>query len=262
MSWTDALRLGRAVVQKHVGGGQTPTADANVPMGAHIGALMTLKVNTFLRAQGSLVGIPPATSRVVAISRLRTPVEGQVHRLYTACGDSGEVGADGRAFLQVYTAGTDIREIVYFRRLIRLYPTTNDDQVAFLGEDGAGLGNISFSVYRSQLAGLQLDESVLAQAFGDAESIDFTRTAGSSDQDWIEPYRGTENRINDAQGNTGLHQDVVFMPYARALNGGAQEQLLICTEIVSDRDGDAGAREIHVDFMIGLALTPDGVLVQ
>ncbi len=52
------------------------------------------------------------------------------------------------------------------------------------------------------------------------------------------------------------------MPYARALNGGAQEQLLICTEIVSDRDGDAGAREIHVDFMIGLALTPDGVLVQ
>jgi hypothetical protein len=264
VSWSEALHLASAAVHKHVGvgGGPEPTADAAAPMGAHIGSLLTLKVNTFLRAQGSLVGIPPSTSRTVAISRLRTPVDGQVHRLYSACGDDGETGPAARAFLQIYSVGSDIREIGYFRRLLRIIPTSEEDQTAFLGEDGAGLGNATFSVYREQLAGLGLDESVVAQAFGDNDAIEYTRAAGTADQEWIEPYHGTENRINDAQGITGLHQDVVFMLYARTLAGGAQEQLLICTEIVSDRDGDTSAREIHVDFMIGLVLTQDGVLVQ
>jgi hypothetical protein len=231
-------------------------------MGARFGSLLTRKASTFLRAPGTLLAVPALSARAVAISRLHSPIDGEIHRLYTACGDAGETGPDTRAFVQLYTHGDEILEAVYFRRLLRWYPTTDDDQQAFLGENGAGLGTANFSILREQLGDLGLDEALLAQAFGEAESIDFERAAGTPQDDWVAPYRGTERRINDAHGDTGLRQDVVFMPYARTLAGGAQEQLLISTEIVSDRDGDTAAREIHVDFLIGLPLSHDGVLVQ
>lgn len=262
MSWTQALRHAKAFVHKRIGGADgtaNATADAGAPLGAAVGSLLTLKVNTFLRASGSLVGLPPASNRVVSISRLRVPLDGAVHRLYTSRGDAG----GDESFVQVWTdAEGEPCEIAYFRRLLRLIPTTAEEQAAFMGEGGQGLGQTTFGVARAQVEGLGLDPALIEAAFGEAEGLEYTRCAGDETVDFIAPYSGVENRIDDRSGETGLRQDIVFMPYRRTLPTGQEEQLLISTEIVRDRNGDAGAREIHVDFMVGLVLTKEGVVVQ
>ena len=101
------------------------------------------------------------------------------------------------------------------------------------------------------------------QAFpaGDEPALQYTRAAGSAEVPHVQPFRGSENRVDDTQGVNGLRQEVVFMPYELTLAGGAREQLLICTEILKEQDGQA-QREIHVDFMVGLVLSSTDVTIQ
>jgi len=261
VSWANAVQLAKAAIAKHTGVGvEKDRADVGVPLGARVGTVLTMKVTPFLRAQDSLVVGPEQFNQVVSISRLRVPMQGTVHRLYTSRGDDG---VEKERFLQVYCdAVGDVQELVYFTRLLRLIPVTAEDQAQFTGEGGSGLGQTTFSVWREQLNGQGIPEAVLARAFGQADSIDYVRCAGSEDQDFVSPYSGEENRIDDRQGNRGLHQEVVFMPYRRLLGSGAEEQLLIETEIVTDQDGDQGKRDIHVDFMVGLVLPKEGVMAQ
>jgi hypothetical protein len=52
------------------------------------------------------------------------------------------------------------------------------------------------------------------------------------------------------------------MPYVRDLAGGGREYLLITTEIIESVDGDTGKRGIHVDFVIGIPLEQERVVIQ
>lgn len=244
--------------------GEAPkTADAGVPMGARVGSLLTFKVAPFLRASDSLVPALKAgetQQQIVSISRLRVPMKGAVHRFYVMRGDDG-VGDE--RFLQVFTdAAGEVKELVYFDRLLRLIPQSRDEQDAYMGANQQGLGCASFSLYRSQFDGLDIDEAQLARAFGDADTLVYERCVGDASVEFMEPFRGVENRIDDSVGERGLRQQVVFMPYRRQLAGGGEEQLLVSTEVIQDQDGDAGRRELHVDFMVGLVLTKEGVMVQ
>lgn len=255
----NAFKLAKAVVAKRLGSADE-SADAGLPFAARIGSVVTLKINPFLRAQGSLVGMPSASQRVVGVSKLHVDLNGRAYRLYTALGDADSAA---KSFLQVYTDGSGaVLEVIYFRRMVRIIPETAEEQDAFLGEDPGGLGQSTFAIERDQMQGLDLGPGVVEAAFGNDASITYDRAAGESYNDFVAPFRGTENRIDDAAGASGLHQDIVFMPYQRTLAGGATEQLLISTEIVRDRNGDENAREIHVDFMVGLVLTTNDFMVQ
>lgn len=260
MSWSQALAQARGLLGGR-GDAPAPAADAGVPLGGRIGGSISFDATPFSLATDTLVPAPADLVQVEAISRLRSAdLQGAVHRLYTARGDRG----DGpECFLQIYTDPEgEARELVYYHRILRLIPASEEEQAAFLGEDGAGLGQIRFSLHRAQFDGLGLPQALVDRAFGDGDTIDYTRSAGSPAQEHIAPLRGTENRIDDRLGRNGLRQDVVFMPYRRGVAGGGEEQLLICTEIVQEQDGDATRREIHVDFMVGLVLGADFVAVH
>jgi hypothetical protein len=53
-----------------------------------------------------------------------------------------------------------------------------------------------------------------------------------------------------------------FMPYVRRLADGSREYLLITTEIVESVDGDANKRGIHVDFVIGIPMEQERIVIQ
>lgn len=258
MSWSQAIQRARAILDKRSDAAPV-TADASVPLGGRVGGLITFKVSPFLRAGNSLVQAPDSLVQILSVSRLRTQLQGAVHRLYTERGDGGQ---GGESFLQIYTdAAGEAQELVYFQRILRMIPGSVEEQAAFLGEGDVGLGQSTFSLYKAQFEGLGLPEMLVNTAFGSEESIEYTRCVGDASQEFIKPFKGSETRIDDNVGHNGLKQDVVFMPYRRTLAGGGEEQLLICTEILQEQDG-ATTREIHVDFMVGLVLTKEGVTVQ
>lgn len=268
MGWKDVFGYVRGIAAKRgegkdqgEGAAGGPRVDDGLPMGARIGSLVQLQRSPIIRAQanGSLVTMPAdGDTRILAVSQIRLEPDAALYRLYLATGDLD----DKEKFLQVFSAEDGgIAELLYCTQLARVIPETAEDQDAYTGQAGQGLGDASYTLWREQLADI-LDEATLATVFGDADRIDYARDAGAPGAAFVAPFTGRETRIDDAQGARGLRQQVWFMPYVRTLHGGEREYLLITTEIIESVDGDGSRRGIHVDFVIGIPLEPERVLVQ
>ncbi|WP_036169261.1 hypothetical protein [Massilia sp. 9096] len=265
MAWKDVFSYVRGMADKRGFGaaaaGEATRADDGLPLGARIGSLVKIQQSPIIRAQanGSLIAtLDAGEDRVLAVSQLKLEPHTELYRFYLAMGDD-----DGKEkFLQVFCRPDGaIAEILYCTGLARVIPESLEDQRAYTGEAGYGLGDAGYTLWREQLADM-LSEAGLAAVFGDLDRIDFTRDAGARESVFVAPFRGQEIRIDDAQGKHGLRQQLVTMPYVRQLAGGAREILSITTEIVDGVDGDASRRDIHVDFVIGIPVEPERITVQ
>lgn len=261
MAWTDAFNYLRAGAARRGLVEQGP-ADAGLPLGARIGSVVTVQQSPLIRAAGagSLLRLPEAQDgRILAVSQLKLRQAGGLYRYYLATGDS-----DARErFLQVYqSAQGEVAEILYCTQLARVIPETREDQEAYTGEAGYGLGDRSYTLWRNQLGDYGLEESELDLVFGADEGLEYWRDAGDPQAEFIAPYTGSETRLDDADGRNGLRQDMHFMPYARELRGGGKEYLLITTEILNSVNGDASKRGIHVDFVIGIPVEQERIAIQ
>ena len=257
MGWSDAYKYLRSM-----GGAETPRVDRDLPLGAHIGSLVRIQQSPLLRAagDGSLITPPDADDqRILAVSQIKLSQSGGLYRYYLETGDRD----DKEKFLQVYQndAG-EVAELMYCTQLARVIPETVEDQEAYMGLASAGLGDRSYTLWRAQLNDIGLDESDLDLVFGDAEGIDYWRDAGDPQAEFVTPFSGTETRLDDASGRLGLRQDMYFMPYVRQLRGGGNEYLLITTEIINSVNGDASKRGIHVDFVIGIPVEQERIVIQ
>lgn len=261
MAWNDGYKYMRGVAGKH-GVGATSEQDVGLPLGARIGGLISIQQSPFIRASaaGSLIGMPgEGDTRIVAVSQMKLSMAGTLYRYYLATGD---VNARER-FVQVFKDGQGrVAELMYCTQLARTVPETAEDQDAYTGQSGVGLGDVSYTLWREQLADVGLDEAQLAQIFGDGDRLDYRRDAGDPGSPYLAPFSGNETRLDDAGGVKGLQQDIYFMPYVRDLPGGGSEYLLITTEIIASVNGDASQRGIHVDFVIGIPLEQERVVIQ
>jgi hypothetical protein len=266
MAWKDVFSYVRGIAaSKGVTEGDM-RVDAGLPLKARIGSVVQLQRSPIIRAQanGSLVAMPDeGDTRVLAVSQLRLQPDTELVRLYLDKGD-----ADAREkFLQLFCGDDgEVAEILYCTQLARVIPETADDQDAYTGVAGYGLGDRGYTLWREQLADM-LDEAGLAGVFGDSERLDYVRDAGvrapgGAEAAFVQPFKGREIRIDDAQGVHGLRQELYFMPYVRELAGGGREYLLITTEIIESVDGDTGKRGIHVDFVIGIPMEQERVVIQ
>ena len=259
MAWKDVFSYVKAVAaNKGVTQGETRADDA-VPMGARIGSVVQLQCSPVIRAQanGSLIVMPDAgDTRILAVSQIRLVPDTELYRLYL---DKGDDDAKEK-FLQVF-CGDDgkVAEVLYCTQLARVIPETAEDQDAYTGQSGAGLGDRSYTLWREQLADQDLDLELI---FGAKDGLDFWRDAGDPETPYMPPFTGTETRLDDASGNTGLRQEMYFMPYVRQLPGGGNEYLLITTEIIHSVNGDTGKRGIHVDFVIGIPVEQQRIVIQ
>ena len=261
MAWKDVFSYVRAVAaNKGVTKGET-RADDDVPLGARIGSVVQVQMSPIIRAQanGSLIAMPAAAdTRILAVSQIRLQPDTELYRLYL---DKGDADAQEK-FLQVF-CGDDgkVAEVLYCTQLARVIPETADDQDAYTGVAGYGLGDAGYTLWREQLADM-LGAQELATVFGESDRLDYTRDAGGREAQFVSPFKGRETRIDDAQGQHGLRQQMYFMPYVRKLADGGREYLLITTEIVESVDGDAGKRGIHVDFVIGIPMEQERIVIQ
>ncbi|WP_229418103.1 DUF2491 family protein [Massilia sp. Root351] len=237
-------------------------ADQQLPLGARIGSVLSLQQSPLLRAStaGSLIRMPNGSdTRILAVSRIKLNLSGKLYRYYLDKGDD----ADDEKFLQVYVNEQgQVAEILYCTQLARVIPQTAEDQEAYTGEAGYGLGDASYTLWRAQLDGYGLDPQDLDLAFGGEEGLEYLRDAGDPDAEFVAPFKGTETRIDDAGGMGGLQQEMYLMPYVRQLNGAGKEFLLISTEILRSVNGDAGKRGIHVDFVIGIPVEQERLVIQ
>ena len=262
MGWKDAFDYMRGVASKHGISPQARREDEGLPLGARIGSVVTMQQSPFIRANGSgsLIGMPrEGDTRVLAVSQIKLNMAGGLYRYYLATGD-----IDAREkFLQVFrNERGEIAELMYCTQLARVIPESAEDQDAYTGVSGNGLGDKSYTLWREQLGDIGLDDNDLDLVFGASDRIDFWRDAGDSEAEFIAPFKGTETRIDDVAGERGLKQELYFMPYVRELRGGGQEYLLITTEIISSVDGDTSRRGIHVDFVIGIPLEQERLVIQ
>jgi len=245
MAWKDVFGYMRSMAAKK-GVGATERPEEGAPLGARIGSVVQVQRSPVIRAQamGSLIAMPAdGDTRVLALSQLRLEPDTELYRLYLATGDTD----DHEVFLQVFGAHDGaVEEILFCTQLARIIPETWDDQQAYTGAAGYGLGDQSYTLWREQLAG-QLDDATLSTVFGDGDSIDYTRDAGAPGAAFYPPFRGSETRIDDAEGKRGLRQELYFMPYVRQLAGGGKEYLLITTEIVESVDGDESKRDTYYE---------------
>jgi hypothetical protein len=261
MAWKDVFSYVKAVAANKGITNNEGRADGAVPMGARIGSVVQLQCSPIIRAQanGSLVGMPDAgDTRILAVSQIRLVPDVELYRLYL---DKGDDDAKEK-FLQVF-CGDDgrVAEVLYCTQLARVIPETADDQDAYMGVAGYGLGDAGYTLWREQLADV-LDEATLAAVFGAADRLDYTRDAGAPHAQFVTPFKGRETRLDDAEGMRGLRQEMVFMPYVRTLPDGGREYLLITTEIVESIDGDTSRRGIHVDFVVGIPMEQERIVIQ
>jgi hypothetical protein len=261
MPWKDVFSYVRTMTDKRGVTEGAQRADDGLPLGARIGSLVKIQQSPIIRAQanGSLIAAPQdADDRVQAVSQLRLEPRTELYRLYLVKGDQD----DKEKFLQVF-CGPDgqIAEILYCTQLARVIPETAEDQEAYTGGAGYGLGDAGYTLWRDQLADM-LSPADLVSVFGELDRLDYTRDAGAREAAFVAPFRGQEIRIDDAQGKHGLRQELYFMPYVRMLASGEREYLLITTEIVDSVDGDASRRGIHVDFVIGIPMEAERIVVQ
>jgi hypothetical protein len=263
MSWNQAKQHMHRIAAEHglEADERTVREDTGLPLGARIGGTVSMQKSPFILAEskGSLITAPNDGDTLIrAISRVRLNLSGKLYRYFLQTGDDDHQ----EKYLQVLVdAQGQIAEILYCAQLTRIVPESAEEQDAYMGLAGAGLGVLSYTLWRTQLAELGAAEADLTSAFGESDRIIYRRDAGNPALDFITPFTGTETRIDDAAGEHGLEQQLYFMPYVRDLNGD-REYLLISTAIVNSRDGDATRRAIHVDFAIGIPLEPERVLIQ
>ncbi len=265
MSWKSAVNYAKDIAEKH-GFSSDIEQDENLPLGARIGGFVRLQKSPFIRAisEGSLIDMPTdAQSVIKAISRVKLNLSGSLYRYYLQTGDLQTGDADAKEiFLQVYVNELgQVSEAIYCTQLTRLIPETDEDQKIFMGLVGYGLGDKRYSLWRFQLEELGYVESDLQVIFGGDETLDYSRDAGDVDQEFLAPFTGTEVRLDDALGQQGLQQDIYFMPYKREVKGHT-EYLFITTELVKSKNGDTSQREIHVDFMVGMPVELECVVIQ
>lgn len=258
MGWTDAynyLRTGAARLM----GDDVPRTDTDLPLRARIGSVVGIQQSPLLRAvgEGSLIALPDADdTRIVAVSQIKLKQSGGLYRYYLETGDRD----DKEKFLQVYqNASGEVSEVMYCTQLARVIPESAEDQDAYTGRAGAGLGDRSYTLWREQLSDMDLDLDLI---FGANDRLDYWRDAGDPEVAYMPPFAGTEVRLDDASGHTGLRQEMYFMPYVRELRSGNQEYLLITTEIIHSVNGDSSKRGIHVDFVIGIPVEQQRIVIQ
>jgi hypothetical protein len=235
-------------------------ADQGLPLGARIGGLLTMQKSSFIRANvsGSLIDTPEDNAQIKAVSRVNLSQPGNLFRFYLETGDDDN---SDEQYLQVFqNENNEISELLFCTRLTRIIPDTEAEQDAYMGQNGTGLGEKTYTLWREQLANLGFDDSELICIFGESDRIDYRRDAGDPESDFYAPFKGTEVRVDDENGEHGLKQQIFFMPYVRDING-TNEYLLITTEIVESQDGDQDKRSIHVDFMIGLPIEKERVTI-
>lgn len=250
------VALAKQVFKKKVIGAE---AEQKLPMNASIGGILDVSRSEIAVLQHTLLKVPSASQQIiVGIGHLVMSGDDPMglYRLYTNLGPDRK--GEGASFVQLFGDESSVAEITLFQHLLRQVPTTEEDQLAFMGH-GYGLGERQYDLSRESLMSAGFDAATCSELLAGHESLSFSRDT-PGDEDYVSPYYAEEVRIDDSFGEKGMHTSMWFMPYARQLAGGQVEQLLIAFNVVDSQDGHPASR-VFVDFFVGATMPSSKVKV-
>lgn len=228
-------------------------ADADTPLGARIGSVAEFP-RTLIPSVGSLLNIPTTSQMdIVAIGYIEGPVpEGErLVRLYGGLG--GGAADEGVSFIELRTRGKQVLCADYYVLLSRRIPETAQELAPYQGE-GFGLGEDQFWLADDILQAGGVPEEKIQALLGDQGALEFTRIE-SPGEPYVAPVKRTERIILDPTGGRCIEQEVVSMPYARTLEGGLQERLLLTCQTVQSVDGQP-TDVVQLDYLVGIRIPP------
>lgn len=240
---------------------QPSRVDVGLPLNAQIGALLDLPRAEFAVLSRSLLTVPKSAQMpIVAVSRIRFARTDEItlFRLYTEIGADRSAG--GQSFLQLIVNTrdlADVRDITYYQFLCRQFPVSDDEQAPFRGE-GFGLGERTFEMAEDLLAAIPHVRTSISALLAGNDAIGFTRD--SPGPEYVRPFTGQENRLDDPVGEKGMTKQVSFMPYVRDLENDRRERLLITFDYVETMDGRP-AHAVYVDYLAGIAIDRNKIRV-
>jgi hypothetical protein len=237
-----------------------PRQDQSLPFGASFGSLITVPRAEFAVLSGTLLQPPEsAQAPLIAVGQLQV-TDAPRMEIFNLYFDKGH-GPDGqgRRFLQVYVDDGQVVEVFHYSHLLRFVPASAEDLIPYTGEAEYGIGDAEFGLEADLLQHSKLPEAIWRKVLAGGERLKYFRDT-PTDADYIRPYRGIEDRLDDPYGYTGLRQRMVYMPYHRKLAGDDIERLLLSCEHVESVDGEA-EHDLHVNFYIGMALSPSTIKV-
>ncbi|MHB8921641.1 MAG: hypothetical protein ACYC3A_11885 [Halothiobacillus sp.] len=259
MSWTSAIRYTKKLFE--AGQPDESAADSTAPLHARINGIIEMQQTPLIRAMaaGSLFDLSIAPQNtILGISHITLDMTGDLWRLYTELGDV--LNTDDR-FVQLYT-GEDgnLIEALACTRLTGFVPTP-DEIDAFQGEQGFGLGEQTYTLWRPQLNALGLSDTQLQPIMGDSDRIEYHRDPDPA-LPFLPPFKGRETEIEDAAGTRGRASDVWFMPYVRTLTDGSLEYLLIQLSVINSRNGNNDDRAVLVELWIGIPVEKERISIR
>jgi hypothetical protein len=245
MSWSTALDYAKANFDKKFN--HTP-----LPLKAEIGSTITFPTNIFVNTlvNNQLIEKPsPSENIVTAIGKLSYEHLDnlKIHKFYLNTDPVSE------KFIQVTeTLQGEIIEASYCAIFHEFVPDTEEAQTLFMGQNGEGLGESTFTLGNDLLS--RFNKKAVSDFFGDQESIEYQRDSNAPPDIFVKPYIGHEIRADNKERTQGLEKKIYHMPYYRVLPNNDKEFLLIFTEIIENVNFDKTKQALYVKMFFSIPI--------
>ncbi len=245
----------------------TDAQDVNLPLKIGFKTTVSFDVNPFVMAmtRGAMLDVRVDNLKMLKVNAISSiKIAGmedkKIHRFYFDSDSS-----DKRLFLQTLSDANNsqnIAEILFCSSVTEL-PESTDDIAFFSGENGTGLGEISYSFSRDDLSSFLAETELDKRLGADYQGLEYRRV--SEDMEFMPAFTGVETRIFDAYGTSGEKVAVMnLMPHSRALKGGGEENFLVGFWVITSRNGKEIARDDQLpvaEYIFAIKLEPSNIKV-
>jgi hypothetical protein len=138
---------------------------------------------------------------------------------------------DDESIIHIAVENTEIISLAYYRVTDEVFPATEEEWGTWLNYGTGLIGYRDFII---------------------DGNLEYRRTIGSPQQDYVDPIQFTETVVLDPYGMTGMKVESRSMRYAREVDKDLQEYVVVTMEKVKNEFGTV--KEAGVTIMAGIDL--------
>ncbi|MBF0320046.1 MAG: DUF2491 family protein [Nitrospirae bacterium] len=202
--------------------------DSTIPLGIKINSMVKIDETKFILNEGKLkVQSPGAGTHTVVAAGKYTIGPISNYKVYM----QSAMDRNDESIIQIAVENTEIISLTYYRVVDEVFPASEDEWGTWLNYDTGLIGYKDFII--------------------DGE-LEYRRTIGSTQQDYVDPIHFTETVVMDPYGMTGMKVESRSMRYAREVDKDMQEYVVVTMEKVKNEFGTV--KEAGVTIMAGIDL--------
>jgi hypothetical protein len=202
--------------------------DSAIPLGLKINSIVKIDETKFMLNEGNLkVQSPgPGTHTVVAAGKYTLGPMSNYNVFLQSTMDK-----EDESIIQIVVENTDIISLAYYRVIDEIFPASDEEWGTWLDYETGLIGYKDFII--------------------DGE-LEYRRTIGGPDVNYVEPLEFTETIALDPYGMDGMRVDCLSMRYGREVSQDMMEYLVVTMEKVMDEFG--AVKDAGITIMAGIEL--------